>query len=264
MIGACWQLEFFQADAVISATGEQVEKPFQLKLIIRRAPAQSALTWLKQSWAIFMQAPLVWLLIYLHLLGFLLLSMLLPPISSFIVALLMPFLTAGIYKTVVAAQQGKVISVTGLYQVFKEPQYRVVFIRLALAELFASLPLVFMYALMIEQAEAGDFSLALALLFAVWFTLTKMAFAYTVAVAYFLQQYSVLAVMQASLVACWRNITPLTLYSLLSLVLIMLTMPTMFIGLIVVLPLLHIAFFLSFNEFFALQVKDTDDGVLEV
>ncbi|GAB59460.1 hypothetical protein [Rheinheimera nanhaiensis] len=241
-----------------------MNKAFKLKLIIRRAPAQAALGWLKQAWAIFMQAPLVWLFIYLHMLGFLLLSMLLPPISSFIVALLMPFLTAGIYKTVVTLQQGKQISVTGLYQVFKEPQYRVVFIRLALAELVASLPLVFMYAAMTEQAEAGDFSMSLALMFAVWFTVSKMAFAYTIAVAYFLQQHSVLVVMQASLVACWRNITPLALYSLLSLGLIMLTMPTLFIGLIVVLPLLHIAFFLSFNEFFALQVKSTDDGVLEV
>lgn len=241
-----------------------MNKAFKLKLIIRRAPAQAALGWLKQAWAIFMQAPLVWLFIYLHMLGFLLLSMLLPPISSFIVALLMPFLTAGIYKMVVALQQGKQISVVGLYQVFKEPQYRVVFIRLALAELVVSLPLVFMYASMVEQAEAGEFSMPLALGFAVWFTLSKMAFAYTIAVAYFLQQYSVLVVMQASLVACWRNITPLALYSLLSLVLIMLTMPTLFIGLIVVLPLLHIAFFLSFNEFFALQVKSTDDGVLEV
>lgn len=241
-----------------------MNKAFKLKLIIRRAPAQAALGWLKQAWAIFMQAPLVWLFIYLHMLGFLLLSMLLPPISSFIVALLMPFLTAGIYKMVVALQQGKQISVVGLYQVFKEPQYRVVFIRLALAELVVSLPLVFMYASMVEQAEAGEFSMPLALGFAVWFTLSKMAFAYTIAVAYFLQQYSVVVVMQASLVACWRNITPLALYSLLSLALIMLTMPTLFIGLIVVLPLLHIAFFLSFNEFFALQVKSTDDGVLEV
>lgn len=241
-----------------------MNKPFQLKLIIRRAPALAAIGWLKQAWALFMQAPVVWLLSYLHMLGFLLLSMLLPPLSSFIVALLMPFLTAGIYKMVVAAQQGHAISVSGLYQVFKEPQYRRVFIRLALAELVASLPLVYMYALMLEQAESHSFSMPLALLFAAWFTLTKMAFAYTVAVAYFLQQHSVLVVMQASLVACWRNISSLTLYSLLSLVLIMLTMPTLFIGLIVVIPLLHIAFFLSFNDFFALQVNTTDEGVLEV
>ena len=241
-----------------------MNKPFQLKLIIRRAPALAAIGWLKQAWALFMRAPVVWFLSYLHMLGFLLLSMLLPPLSSFIVALLMPFLTAGIYKMVVAAQQGHTISVSGLYQVFKEAQYRRVFIRLALAELVASLPLVYMYALMLEQAESQSFSMPLALLFAAWFTLTKMAFAYTVAVAYFLQQHSVLVVMQASLVACWRNISSLTLYSLLSLVLIMLTMPTFFIGLIVVIPLLHIAFFLSFNDFFALQVKTTDEGVLEV
>ena len=104
----------------------------------------------------------------------------------------------------------------------------------------------------------------LVLLFVMGFVLVWMIFAYAVAIAYFLKERRLLAIMQASFVACWRNIIPLMVFLLLSLVLIMLTMPTYFIGLLVVVPVLNIAFFLSFNEFFALQVKATDDAVLEV
>ncbi|MEH8016274.1 hypothetical protein MN202_03420 [Rheinheimera muenzenbergensis] len=241
-----------------------MEKQFKVKLVIRRAPALAALAWLKQSWQILMQAPAVWLLMYLHMAGFMLLSMMLPPVTTFIGVLAMPFLTAGVYKSIVAVQQKKPISLLGLYQPFKEPGCRPVFIRLALTELFVSIPLIYLYALLQQQVIDGSISMPAVLLFAVWFSLTKMIFAYSVAIAYFLQERSVLAIMQASFAACWRNITPLALFSLLSMLLIMLTMPTYFIGLIVVLPLLHIAFFLSFNEFFALQIKPTDEAVLEV
>ena len=96
------------------------------------------------------------------------------------------------------------------------------------------------------------------------FSLVFMLFAYAVAIAYFLKEQRILAVVQTSFIACWRNVSALLIFGLLSMALVLLTLPTFFIGLIVVLPLLNIAFFLSFNDVFALQVKLPDDGVLEV
>lgn len=240
-----------------------MDKQFRVKLIIRRAPALASLNWLKQSWNIFRQYPAIWIQIFVTLTAIALLSQA-HPFTAVIGILLNPFLTAGLYKNVVAVQQKQTIRYTDLFSPIREPACRAVFIRLAALNMLASIPLSSLAQLLLEQQQQQAVDLSLVLLFVVGFVLVWMVFAYAVAIAYFLQEHRLLAIMQASFIACWRNITPLVVFGLLSILLIMLTMPTFFIGLILVIPLLNIAFFLSFNEFFALQVKPTDEAVLEV
>jgi hypothetical protein len=239
-----------------------VDKQFRIKLIVRRAPALAALGWLKQSWAIFLQAPLVWILMFVTL-GLIALFSQAHPFTAVIGIMLNPFLTAGVYKSVVAIQQQKTIQYKDLFAPLKEAGCRAIFIRIAALNMLASIPLSTLAAHILLQHQQQQVDLPLVLLFVAGFVLCWMIFAYAVAIAYFLQERRVLAVMQASFIACWRNITALSVFALLSLVLIMLTMPTLFIGLILVVPVLNIAFFLSFNEFFALQVKATDDAMME-
>lgn len=240
-----------------------MDKQFRVKLIVRRAPALAALGWLKQSWAIFLQAPAVWLLMFGTLVCIALFSQI-HPFTAVIGIMLNPFLTAGVYKSVVAVQQQQRIQYADLFSPLKEPGCRAVFIRIAALNMLASIPLSSLAAHILQQQQQQQVvELPLVLMFVAGFILCWMIFAYAVAIAYFLKERRVLAVMQASFIACWRNITALVVFALLSLVLIMLTMPTLFIGLILVLPVLNIAFFLSFNEFFALQVKATDDAVME-
>jgi hypothetical protein len=240
-----------------------VDKQFRIKLIVRRAPALASISWLKQGWAIFMQAPFVWVLMFATL-GVMALLSQIHPLTAVIGILLNPFLTAGIYKCVVAVQQKQSISYNDLFAALSESSCRAVFIRIAALNMLASIPLSTLAVKLLEQQQQHAVELSLVLLFVSGFLLTWMIFAYAVAIAYFLQERRILAIMQASFVACWRNITALVVFGLLSLVLIMLTMPTLFFGLLLVVPVLNIAFFLSFNELFALQVKPTDDGVLEV
>lgn len=240
-----------------------MDKQFKVKLIVRRVNALACLGWLKQSWAIFMQAPMVWVLMFITL-GVIAMLSQLHPLTAIVGILLNPFLTAGVYKSVVAVQQKQSIQFVNLFQPLQETQYRAVFIRIAALNMLASIPLSALAAKLLEQHQQQAISGGLVLLFVMGFLLTWMVFAYAVAIAYFLQEHRLLAVMQASFVACWRNITPLVVFGLLSMALIMLTMPTLFLGLLLVIPLLNIAFFLSFNEFFALQVKPNDDAVLEV
>jgi len=240
-----------------------VDKQFKVKLIVRRVNTLASLGWLKQSWAIFMQAPLVWILMFITL-GVIALLSQLHPLTAIVGILLNPFLTAGVYKSVVAVQQKQRIQFVDLFGPLQEAQYRAVFIRIAALNMLASIPLSAIAAALLEQHQQQAVSGALMLLFVIGFLLTWMVFAYAVAIAYFLQERRLLAIMQASFIACWNNITALVVFGLLSMGLIMLTMPTLFIGLLLVIPLLNIAFFLSFNEFFALQVKPTDEAVLEV
>lgn len=240
-----------------------MEKPFRIKLIIRRAPALAALGWLKQAWAIFMLAPQTWVLMFITL-GVIGLVSQLHPIAAVIGILLSPFLTAGVYKCVVALQQKQSISYTDLFTPLKDLSCRATFIRLAGLNLLVSIPLSSLAMELVKQYQQHSVDISLVIILAISSILAWMVFAYAVAIAYFLKEQRLLAIMQASFIACWRNTTPLALYGLLSLVLIMLTMPTFFIGLLLVAPVLNIAFFLSFNEFFALQVNTTDDAVLEV
>ena len=240
-----------------------MDKQFRVKLIVRRAPALAALGWLKQAWTIFVKAPLSWVLMFI-ILGALALLGQLHPLTAIVGILLNPFLTAGVYKSAVSVQQQKTIPFTDLFSPLGEVECRAVFIRLAGLNMLASIPLSSLAVTLMQQQQDNNLHMPLLFLFVVGFVLTWMIFAYAVAIAYFLKEQRLLAIMQASFVACWRNIVPLMIFLLLSLVLIMLTMPTYFIGLFVVVPVLNIAFFLSFNEFFALQVKTTDDAVLEV
>ncbi|NRQ43819.1 hypothetical protein HRH59_14790 [Rheinheimera sp. YQF-2] len=249
---------------MVTNGGEQVDKQFRVKLIVRRAAALASVGWLKQSWHIFMQAPLSWVLMFITL-GALALFSQVNPLTAVIGILLNPFLTAGVYKSVVAVQQKQAITYTDLFKPLQETGCRAVFVRIAALNMLASIPLTSLAVMLLEQHQAEQpLSAGLVLLFVAGYILAWMIFAYAVAIAYFLRERSLVAIMQASFIACWRNITPLVVFGLLSLLLIMLTMPTMFIGLLLVVPLLNIAFFLSFNEFFALQVKPTDEAVLEV
>lgn len=248
-----------------------MEKPFQLKLIIRRVSATASLRWLKAAWQLFKQAPAVFIAMFLLSTGIVvLLSM--NQLTAIVGIFLSPFLTAGFYKAVVGAQQQQKIGIDWLFQPLMEPACRRIFVTIAALNYLLSVPLISIHQHLYQtmsaafDAQAGiEAAVLLQLLLAVALFLLKfMLFAYAVAIAYFLKEQRFWLVLQTSFVACWRNIAALLIFGVLSIALVMLTIPTFFIGIIVVAPLLNIAFFLSFNDLFALQVNTSNDGVLEV
>jgi len=248
-----------------------VEKPFQLKLIIRRVSTTSSLRWLAGAWQLFKKAPIVFMAMFLltACLGFLLQ---LNQLSAIVWVFLNPFLTAGFYKAIVGIQHQQNVTVDWVFKPLAEPQCRLILLAIGALKVLLLTPLIsFQQKLLlpmsaaIENQSTADISISWQLLLLVaLFSLVFMLFAYAVAIAYFLKEQRILAVVQTSFIACWRNVSALLIFGLLSMALVLLTLPTFFIGLIVVLPLLNIAFFLSFNDVFALQVKLPDDGVLEV
>lgn len=250
--------------------GVSVEKPFQIKLIIRRVKATTAIEWLKQAWDIFKQYPFVFIQIILLTLVLTFLASL-NAITLILGVLASPFLTAGFYKAVVGVQQQQKIGIDWLFKPFMEAACRRILILIASLNFLISVPLVQfrekIFAAMTLAKDSGVQDPAITwqlLLLIIGLILSTMLFAYAVAIAYFLKEQRISLILQASFIACWRNMAALALFGLLSLGLILLTIPTMLLGLVVVVPVLHIAFFLSFNELFALQVKAQQDGVLEV
>ncbi|KKO48745.1 hypothetical protein VT06_10410 [Arsukibacterium sp. MJ3] len=248
-----------------------MEKPFQLKLIIRRVAVSASMQWLKDAWQLIKQAPMVLIPMFLLTVA---IAVLLAQhqLTAIVGVFLSPFFTAGFYKTVVGAQQQQDISIDWLFKPLMEPACRRILIIIAALNYLLTTPLLsfhqHLYQTMKDASAANvplDSTVVLQLVLLVaLFALVFMLFAYAVAIAYFLKEQRLVVILQSSFIACWRNVAALLLFSLLSFALVALTIPTLFIGLIVVLPLLNIAFFMSFNDVFALQVKTTNDGVLEV
>ncbi len=250
--------------------GARVEKPFQIKLIIRRLPANAAIGWIKQAWEIFKQYPLVF--IQMVLLTFVFTFLAAQFTLTYILAIFVsPFLTAGLYGAIVGVQQQQKIDIMWLFKPFQQAFCRQVLIMIAALNFLLSVPLLrfreHLHIAMVNAQQSGEQEPLLLLqmiLLVAGLLITTMLFAYAVAIAYFLKEQRVLLILQASFLACWRNIPALLLFGLLSLGLLLLTVPTMLLGLIVVVPLLNIAFFLSFNELFALKLAAGKDAVLEV
>jgi hypothetical protein len=240
-----------------------VDQKVQVKLIIRRVPTQAALSWLTKAWELFRQAPstLIAMVAFTTILSLL---AQLHPVLGVILVLANPFLTAGLYKTIVLLQQQQAVNFQLLFSVFKEARYRRTFIRLAGANLLANIPLMLLAAQLLEQTQAGVVDPVTIFLFAVVLCLVFMLFAYAVAIAYFLNEQRLQAVLMSSLTACWRNVGALTLFGILSVALGMLGMVTLGFAFIVIVPVLQVAFFLSFSAFFALQLDDSAPAVLEV
>lgn len=248
-----------------------MEKPFQIKLIIRRVPALAAVNWLKQAWDIFKQYPL--LFIQMLLLTYVVTYLAaLSSITLIIGVLVSAFFTAGFYHAIAGVQQQQKIDLSWLFHAFKDASCRRSLILISISEFVVTTLVVMIFqsqtaeaVIRLQETRELDSSLSLqvmALLLTVFFI--KLWICYAIAIAFFLKEQRLLIILGAALLACWRNISALLIFMLLSVALIILSIPTMLLALVVVIPLLMISWFLSFNEVFVLKLNPQQDGVLEV
>ena len=87
-------------------------------------------------------------------------------------------------------------------------------------------------------------------------TLVTMAFAYALPLLFFVPSMGILQAIQLSLQAFYRHVVPMTVYGLCLFGLFLLSAPLSFIPLIVIMPLISISFFISFQDIFAHLLKD--------
>ncbi|MEE2002536.1 hypothetical protein QWY20_13820 [Alkalimonas sp. MEB108] len=240
--------------------------------MIRSRPVLSALYWVKQAWQLFRQAPWLWI----QLLSFVLLLNLLGsmnPVLFMITLFLNPFITAGLYSVIMAVQRGETVSFGWLFRPLQQAEFRPLFLQLAALNLLLAIPLSLLGEHLTQQLAAEQLDFSLVLLFVFCTAMIWMMFSYAVAILYFLPEKRLLSALMGSLVACWRNLLPLLLFGMVALALCLATVPTMLLGMIVVLPLISIAFFISFQDIFNVdpgksgpsdQQNKSDPDVLEV
>jgi len=249
----------------------------KLQLIVRRAPISSAANWLKQSWQIFQTNP--GLFVGMHAVIMLLSLAVLIPVVGMLVLFAVPFLQAGFFTAIVASQQQKPLQFEMLFKPFQIAEIRTPILMMAVAQLLCSLPHLVLVEQFTESFKAGHVEIVEVLAIVVLYSLNLMLFAYAVPIIYFLRENRLWPVLQSSLLACWRNTLPLLLFVLMIMGILVLVsvvisllssivsfatvlfLPAMF----VLMPILTIAFFLSFSEFFALVIsKDEPTQVFEV
>lgn len=230
----------------------------KLQLVIRRAPAKAALEWLKQGWSL-MRSQMMLLVMFWLMMSVSLLS-LLHPFMAVISTLLSPFLMAGFYDAIVRVQQQKPLTLAMLWQPLQDSSHRAVFIRLAGLNILFAIPSQLLVQQQMPLWESGQANLLVLFALVALAAINAMFFAYAVPVIYFLREQRLWPVLQASYMACWRNMPSLTVYGIVS-VLLVLTGPfTLMLTLIVILPWLAISFFLSFREFFVLTPARTEEA----
>jgi len=241
-----------------------VEPKLQLQLVIRRVSLQTGVQWIKDAWQVFKRAPsvLIGMTAFMTMVG---LVAQMHPLLLIALLLANPFLSAGFYRTIVQLQKAQPVQFADLFAVFKQAQYRRIFVRLASANVIASIPLSLLSGHLVTQFEQGHVELWLMLSLVAAAFLVFMLFAYAVAISYFLNEQRLQVILNASLTACWRNVGALTVYGLLSVALACLGLMSFMLGFIVIIPLLQVAFFLSFSSIFALQVgPNQEQSTLEV
>jgi len=250
----------------------------KLQLVVKRAPVTSANDWLKQAWQIFRVNPGLFIGIntFITVIGFV--SMV--PIVGILVLFVMPFLQAGFYSVIVAAQQQKPLQFDMLFKPFQIVELRAPMIKMAAAQLLCTLPALYFLEQLGTNIKAGQIELAPLLLVVTLYMLSAMLFAYAVPIIYFLRENRLLPVIQASVTACWRNVLPLTLFAFLIvslvfaglIILLLVGALSQQLGqilivpmLLILMPIITIAVFLSFSEFFALVIsKEPPTEVFEV
>ncbi len=250
----------------------------RLQLIVKRAPVTSASAWMKQAWQIFRTNPglFIGINVFLAIVG----VVAIVPVVGILILFVLPFLQAGFYSVIVAAQQNKPVEFAMIFKPFQILELRAPMLKMAAAQLLCSLPALYCVEQLMPALQQGQVDLPQLLLAVVLYMINLMLFAYAVPIIYFLRENRLYPVIQASVTACWRNVLPLTLYSVMAMgivltgvaVLLVLTSIIPVIGqllilpmILVMMPIFSIAFFLSFSEFFALVIsKEAPPEVFEV
>ncbi|EHR40192.1 hypothetical protein [Alishewanella jeotgali] len=248
-----------------------MEKPFQIKLIIRRVPVLSAINWLRQSWDIFKQYPL--LFIQMLLLTYVVTYLAtLTSLTLIIGVLASAFFTAGFYNAVAGVQQQQKIDLSWLFKPFKDASCRRSLILIAISEFLVTTVVVLLFQSQAAEAVIQFQESAIVAPSLVWQVvllltsvfIIKLWVCYAIAIAFFLKEQRLLLILGMAWLACWRNFGAMLVFMLLSLVLVLLSIPTMLFALVLVVPLLMISWFLSFNDIFALKLNPPREGMLEV
>jgi hypothetical protein len=230
-----------------------------------RLPARNGWEWIKQGFALFMKAPLLWIvLLFICLITALAISSV-PIVGQPLMSLLMPAILVGLMAGCRALGQGEELELAHLLRGFKRHTSQLVTLGgIALAGQYLILGLMMAVGgatlvgiLMGDQPETGPDVMIHAiagagfamLLGIVLFSTLMMAMQFAPMLVYF-RNVPPLQAMKLSLRAFLYNVMPMLLYGATFMFLAMLASIPMMLGWVVLLPLVFTTLYASYNDIF--------------
>jgi uncharacterized membrane protein len=229
---------------------------------IRQVGAGRGGEWIGEGWAMFRQSPGTWIglvVVWVLLLGLVSSAPFIGAIASNIIG---PVFTAGIYLGCLRAERGEVVRVEDLFVAFKTSRLSALMILGVLGLVFVvgvvMLAAVFGFGAVatlgmglegeVEQMGAGVLFGALLFLLLLLPVMMALWFATPLVM---LAGMEPVASLKLSFAACLRNIWPLTVWSLIALLILIVASLPLFLGLLVAGPVLMASFYRMYRDIFA-------------
>lgn len=227
----------------------------------RRVDAGAGFEWLRQGWAMFVAQPAQWILVSLLMAIILLAVSAVPFIGAFARNLLVPIFIAGMLQACRKTQRGEAPEVRDIFSGFEPPSGNLVLIGLFfLIGMFSIFSITFVMGgsgVVGGLTAGGLFGAGMAvssvllatILYPVLFVPLVMAVWFAPALVFFNRMSPVEAV-KASFSACARNALPFLVYGLIVLILAFFAALPMFLGFLVLLPVLAGSMYASYRDVF--------------
>ena len=228
---------------------------------IRSVDAGSGWDWIRGGFGLFRQNPVIWIaLFFIYLLVCMALSIV-PVVGPIVLNLLAPVFMAGFMLGCQALESGEELEINHLFAGFKQNTSQLITVGgLYLAGIIMIVGLMFAMTggavlAMGQQGQAMGaavsadmlpaalvaLALLLPLIMAYWFAPTLVVF----------HGISAVDAMKLSFTACLRNILPFTVYSLISMVLLLLAAIPLGLGLLVMIPTMTASLYVSYKDVFS-------------
>lgn len=230
---------------------------------VRSVNAGNGWLWIVDGFALFRQSPVIWIsLFFVYLLIGMVLTII-PVVGPIVLNLLAPVFMAGFMLGCQALENGEEMEINHLFAGFKQNTSQLITVGgLYMTGMILILGVIFLlvggsaalgaissvHTLEKEAAAESGFLLAalagltalVPLMMAYWFAPTLVVF----------HNMKAIEAMKLSFTACLRNIWPFTVYSLISMVLLLIAAVPLGLGLLVMIPTMTASLYVSYKDIF--------------
>lgn len=244
---------------------------------VRQVNAGNGWNWISGGFAIFKQSPVIWIaLFFIYVLIGMALSII-PVIGPIVFNVLAPVFMAGFMMGCRALEMGEEIEINHLFAGFKQNTSQLIAVGgIYLAALIVIVGVVLLASgsaplshMTTEELVSGQHAAAagegmLLPLLLVLAAMVPLFMAYWFAPALVLfHDMKALDAMKLSFIACFRNIMPFFVYSLISMMLMVLAVIPLGLGLLVMIPTMTASLYVSYKDIFTIRLAEQEGVAAE-
>lgn len=230
-----------------------------MQLEVQKRPTLSAFQWIKRGWRVFTLNPSV----FMAMAGILLLVAglgLVIPLFNFVAFLLIPFLSAGFFQVASQVEQEKNVELGDMFEYFSRfKEYRI-FFSVAAITILLNIPGSLIATEIVENAaEQIPPAMSDLVLISFLMLINFMMTAFLIQSAWVAPQSQIIELLKMSFKACWVNGLPLTVYGLVSMMILIIAFPIILIGWVIAYAVLTLMFLQAFLDIYRPVQNDINE-----